>query len=120
MDAVLVKNDTTVPVSDLSGVAGSVQLSTLPLPEVCRAQSRGKPGPRPAAVRRLPHPQPPDFACLRQLERGHIEGLLTWNRTRPWCGQRAGAGKGRSVSSAVAQSAVLSLPNMLDDIAAWG
>lgn len=39
MDAVLVKNDTTVPVSDLSGVAGSVHLSTLPLPEVCRAQT---------------------------------------------------------------------------------
>jgi integrase len=57
---------------------------------------------------------------LRQLERGHVEGYLAWNRTRPWRGQRAAAGKGRIISAAVAQSAVLSLRNMLDDIAAWG
>ncbi len=58
--------------------------------------------------------------CLRQLERGHIEGYLAWNRTRPWRGQRAAAGQGRAISASVAQSAVLSLRNMLDDIAAWG
>ena len=58
--------------------------------------------------------------CLRQLERGHIEGYLAWNRTRPWRGQRAAAGQGRVISASVAQSAVLSLRNMLDDIAAWG
>jgi integrase len=62
----------------------------------------------------------PDITCLHQLERSHIEGYLTWNRTRPWRGQRAAAGKGRTISVAVAQSAVLSLRNMLDDIAAWG
>ena len=58
--------------------------------------------------------------CLRQLERGHIEGYLAWNRTRPWRGQRAAAGQDRAISASVAQSAVLSLRNMLDDIAAWG
>jgi hypothetical protein len=61
-----------------------------------------------------------DITSLHQLERSHIEGYLAWNRTRPWRGQRAAAGKGRTVSVAVAQSAVLSLRNMLDDIAAWG
>jgi integrase len=62
----------------------------------------------------------PGIASLRQLERSHIESYLTWNRTRPWRGQRAAAGNGRAISAAVAQSAVLSLRNMLDDIAAWG
>jgi site-specific recombinase XerD len=57
----------------------------------------------------------PGITCLRQLERGHIEGYLTWNRTRPWRGQRAAAGQDRVISAAVAQSAVLSLRNMLDD-----
>jgi len=62
----------------------------------------------------------PGITSLRQLDRGHIEGYLAWNRTRPWRGQRAAAGNGRAISAAVAQSAVLSLRNMLDDIAAWG
>jgi integrase len=62
----------------------------------------------------------PGITALRQLERGHVEGYLTWNRTRPWRGQRAQAGRDRTISAAVAQSAVLSLRNMLDDIAAWG
>jgi integrase len=62
----------------------------------------------------------PGITSLRQLERGHIEGYLAWNRTRPWRGQRAAAGNGRAISASVAQSAVLSLRNMLDDIAAWG
>jgi integrase len=62
----------------------------------------------------------PGITSLRQLDRGHIEGYLTWSRTRPWRGQRAAAGNGRAISAAVAQSAVLSLRNMLDDIAAWG
>jgi len=62
----------------------------------------------------------PEVTTLRRLERGHIEGYLTWNRTRPWRGQRAAAGKGRAISAAVAQSSVLTLRNMLDDIAAWG
>jgi len=57
---------------------------------------------------------------LRDLDRGHIEGYLVWNRTRGWRGQRAHAGAGRSVSAAVAHSAVLSLRNLLDDITAWG
>jgi integrase len=60
------------------------------------------------------------ITSLRQLERGHIEGYLAWNRTRPWRGQRAAAGQSRVISAAAAQSAVLSLRNMLDDIAAWG
>jgi integrase len=62
----------------------------------------------------------PGITSLRQLRRDHIEGYLTWNRTRPWRGQRAAAGNGRVISAAVAQSTVLSLRNMLDDIAAWG
>ncbi|HEX2745608.1 MAG TPA: hypothetical protein VHN16_14565 [Streptosporangiaceae bacterium] len=60
----------------------------------------------------------PEITTLRRLERGHVEGYLTWNRTRPWRGQRAAAGKGRTISAAVAQSSVLTLRNMLDDIAA--
>jgi hypothetical protein len=55
------------------------------------------------------------------VPRGHVEGgYLTWNRTRHWRGQRADTGKGRAISVAVAQSSVLSLRNMLDDITAWG
>jgi len=61
----------------------------------------------------------PGITSLRQLERRHIEDYLTWNRTRPWRGQRAAAGKDRTISVAVAQAAVLSLRNMLDDITAW-
>lgn len=57
---------------------------------------------------------------LHQLDRACIEGFLTYNRTRGWRGQRAAAGAGRTVSAAVAQSAVLSLRNLLDDITAWG
>ena len=60
------------------------------------------------------------LTCLHQLDRACIEGYLAWNRTRGWRGQRAAAGAGRVVSAAVAQSAVLSLRNLLDDIAAWG
>jgi hypothetical protein len=33
----------------------------------------------------------PQVSTLRQLERGHVEGYLTWNRTRPWRGQQAAA-----------------------------
>jgi len=62
----------------------------------------------------------PGITSLRQLTRSHVEGYLTWNRTRSWRGQRARAAKGRTISAAVAQSSVLSLRNMLDDIAAWG
>ena len=62
----------------------------------------------------------PGITSLRQLRRDHVESYLTWNRTRPWRGQRAAAGNGRVISAAVAQSTVLSLRNMLDDIAAWG
>jgi len=62
----------------------------------------------------------PGITSLRQLRRDHVEGYLTWNRTRPWRGQRAAAGNGRAISAAVAQSTVLSLRNMLDDISDWG
>ena len=62
----------------------------------------------------------PGITSLRKLRRDHVEGYLTWNRTRPWRGQRAAAGNGRAVSAAVAQSTVLTLRNMLDDIADWG
>jgi integrase len=62
----------------------------------------------------------PQLISLRELDRTRIEGFLAWNRTRGWRGQRAAAGAGRTVSAAVAQSAVLSLRNLLDDITAWG
>jgi site-specific recombinase XerD len=62
----------------------------------------------------------PAITSLRQLQREHIEGYLAWHRTRPWRGRRARAGAGRPISAAVAQAAVLSLRNMLDDITAWG
>lgn len=60
------------------------------------------------------------LTSLRELDRACIEDYLAWNRTRGWRGQRAAAGAGRTVSAAVAQSAVLSLRNLLDDITAWG
>lgn len=54
---------------------------------------------------------------LRQLNRDHIEGFLAFNRHRPWRGRKARA---VPVSDSVAQSAVLTLRNMFEDIAAWG
>jgi integrase len=60
------------------------------------------------------------LTSLQELDRTCIEGFLVWNRTRSWRGQRARAGAGRTVSAAVAQSAVLSLRNLLDDITTWG
>jgi len=62
----------------------------------------------------------PRLTSLRELDRACIEGYLAWNRTRGWRGRRAAAGAGRAVSGAVAQSAVLSLRSLLDDITAWG
>jgi hypothetical protein len=64
--------------------------------------------------------QHPDVTSLRALDRSCIEGYLGWNRTRGWRGQRAAAGAGRTVSAAMAHSAVLSLRNLLDDVTAWG
>lgn len=62
----------------------------------------------------------PEITCLSLLDRACIEDYLVWNRTRGWRGQRAAAGGGRTISTAVAQSAVLSLRNLLDDITGWG
>jgi integrase len=62
----------------------------------------------------------PEITCLSRLDRACIEGYLAWNRTRGWRGRRAAAGAGRIVSVAVAQSSVLSVRNVLDDITAWG
>lgn len=62
----------------------------------------------------------PEITCLSRLDRAFIEGYLAWNRTRGWRGRRAAAGAERTISAAVAQSAVLSLRNLLDDITAWG
>lgn len=62
----------------------------------------------------------PQLTSLRQLDRAAVEGYLAWNRTRGWRGQRAAAGAGRTVSAAVAQSAVLSLRNLLEDMTVWG
>ncbi len=59
----------------------------------------------------------PQVTTLRCLQRSHIEEFLVWNRTRPWRGRKA---RPQPVSAAVAQSAVLSLRNLLEDIAAWG
>jgi site-specific recombinase XerD len=59
----------------------------------------------------------PEVGSLRALERRHVEGFLVWNRSRPWRGRLA---RPRPVSTSVAQSAVLALRNLLDDITLWG
>lgn len=61
----------------------------------------------------------PDIHTLNQLRRDQIEGYLVWNRGRGWRGRRAAAGAGRTISKAVAQSAALTLRNMLEDITDW-
>jgi integrase len=58
----------------------------------------------------------PEVTTLRALQRRHIEEFLIWNRTRPWRGRRARA---KAIGAAVAQSTVLSVRNLLEDIAAW-
>ncbi|RHW24507.1 integrase [Nocardioides immobilis] len=59
----------------------------------------------------------PEVTTLRDLERHHVEEFLIWNRTRSWRGRKA---RPQPVSPAVTQAAVLSLRNLLEDIAAWG
>jgi site-specific recombinase XerD len=63
------------------------------------------------------HTHHPQVTSLRQLSRDHIEGFLACNRHRPWRGRKARA---VPVSDSVAQSAVLTLRNLLEDISAWG
>jgi site-specific recombinase XerD len=59
----------------------------------------------------------PEVSELAQLRRVHIENFLLWNRTRPWRGRKARA---QPVTASVAQSAVLTLRNLLEDILLWG
>ncbi len=59
----------------------------------------------------------PEVTSLRALERRHIEEFLTYNRARSWRGRRA---RPQPIGAAVAQSTVLTLRNLLEDIAAWG
>jgi len=61
--------------------------------------------------------QHPEVGTLRALQRSHVEEFLPRNRTGPWRGRKA---RPRRVSVAVAQSTVLSLRNLLEDIAVWG
>ena len=61
----------------------------------------------------------PTVTSLRELDRDCVEGYLAWNRTRRWRGH-APPPAPDAPSAAVAQSAVLSLRNLLEDIAAWG
>lgn len=66
------------------------------------------------------HHQHPELTGLAQLERRHVEAFLLHNRDRLWRGWRArGKGAGRTISPAVAQSTVLSVRNLLEDITAW-
>jgi site-specific recombinase XerD len=58
-----------------------------------------------------------DVVSLASLQRSHIEEFLTWNRTRTWRGRKA---RPRPIGPSVAQSTVLSVRNMLEDIAGWG
>ena len=58
-----------------------------------------------------------EVTSLRHLQRHHIEQFLVWNKTRPWRGRKA---RPQPIGAAVAQSTVLTLRNMLEDIAAWG
>lgn len=60
--------------------------------------------------------QHPEVTTLGVLERWHLEEFLIWNRTRPWRGRRA---RPKAIGAAVAQSTVLSVRNLLEDIAAW-
>ena len=62
----------------------------------------------------------PEIRHLRHLRRHHIEAYLIWNRHRSWRGRHAAAGADRTISTAVAQAAVLTLRNMFDDITDWG
>jgi site-specific recombinase XerD len=59
----------------------------------------------------------PEVTTLRGLKRSHVEEFLVWNRTRYWRGRKA---RPQAVSVAVAQSTVLSLRNLLEDITIWG
>ncbi len=63
------------------------------------------------------HTHHPQVVSLRQLRRDHVEEFLAFNRHRPWRGRKARA---VPVSDSVAQSAVLTLRNMFEDISAWG
>lgn len=66
------------------------------------------------------HHQHHELTGLAQLQRRHIEAFLLHNHSRLWRGWRArGKGAGRTISPAVAQSTVLSVRNLLDDITAW-
>jgi site-specific recombinase XerD len=58
----------------------------------------------------------PEVTTLGVLERWHLEEFLIWNRTRPWRGRRA---RPKAIGAAVAQSTVLSVRNLLEDITAW-
>jgi integrase len=58
----------------------------------------------------------PEVTSFRVLQRHHIEEFLVWNRTRLWRGRRA---RPKAIGAAVAQSTVLSVRNLLEDIAAW-
>lgn len=57
-----------------------------------------------------------DVTSLRHLRRHHVEQFLSWNKTRPWRGRRA---RPRPIGPAVAQSTVLTIRNMLEDITTW-
>jgi site-specific recombinase XerD len=59
----------------------------------------------------------PEIVSLRQLERGHIEAFLVYNRTRTWRGRKT---RDKQVAPTVVHAAVLSLRNFLDDITLWG
>jgi integrase len=63
------------------------------------------------------HAQYPDVTSLRDLDRERIEAFLVWNRHRHWRGRKA---RPTPISDSVAQSTVLSLRNMFEDIASWG
>ena len=61
----------------------------------------------------------PAITSLRQLHRDHIEGYLAWHLDPALAGPGTSL-RGPPISAAIAQPAVLSLRNMLDDIAASG
>jgi site-specific recombinase XerD len=60
----------------------------------------------------------PAIGSLDQLERGHIEEFLTWNRTeRTWRGRRA---RPQLVGDAVVHHTVITVRNFFDDLILWG
>ena len=60
----------------------------------------------------------PDVSSVADLDRAaHIEGFLTWNRTRPWRGRVA---RDQPISAHRALQTVVDVKGFFEDLAIWG